>query len=53
MLPSGSTDVPARIETSGQKKSEPTVNVATTTNRKLLRCGPTGFDDRGSVVIEA
>ena len=28
------------------------VNVAATTKRKLLKCKPRGFDDRGSVVID-
>ena len=35
----GSTDVPARTETSGQKRSEPTVNDATTTKRKGSHSG--------------
>ena len=47
---SRSTDVPARIETSGQRRSEPTVKNVMTTKRRRLRSRPKGFVTKGVAV---
>ena len=44
-------DVPARMEASGQRRSELTVNGATMTKRKHEKCSLKGSDSRGSAAI--
>ena len=43
---------PAKIETSGQRRSGPTANDATTTKKKPPRYRPRGFDDSEGEVID-